>query len=195
MDLNNLKKVLGIGLLSAAAIANTPATAATGNVTVDVDLPTVLIMYYYSDIELDLDQASLGSWMVGATGVACGTDFCADSGDAGAYTVSGIGATNAVAVTGLATPDFEQTAMNIELQNIVGVRAIGCPTGVYDADYDVSGDAGIGAETDVPVTNIDGEDCSAAITTGNLDFDLNLANITPGATNVAATLAVTIVGI
>ncbi len=193
MDLKHLKKVLGIGLLSAGAIANTSATAATGNVAVNVDLPTVLIMYYYSDITLDLDQTALGGYMVGASGVACGTDWCNDNGSAGSVTVSNISANTTVPVTGLASPDFENTAMNIELQNIVGVRAIGCPNGTYDATYDVTGDAGITPETGTGVTNINTASCSAALTTGNLDFDLDLATITPGAMNVNATLAVTIV--
>ncbi len=196
MDLKTLKNAMGAGLLSAAAIASMPAHAATGQVDVDISLPTVLLMYYYSDIELNLDADALGNYMVGTSGSLCGapgSDFCG-SNTAGIVNVSGIGANTNVNGPGLNTPDFQNSTINFTLVNSVGVRAIGC-TNTYTADFDVTGDPGITPESDVAITAIDGVACTPNLTLGDLDFELDLGAITAGTTLVNATLDVTITGI
>ena len=96
MDLKNWKKALGAGLVSAAAIASPSAYAAQANVTIDVNVPGILVMYHYNTITLDLDQTALGTYLVGGTAVLCGTDFCDDQGNPAAIPVPAIAATTSV---------------------------------------------------------------------------------------------------
>lgn len=196
MDLNNIKKVMGVGLLTAAAITNSPAQAATGNVVVDVTFPTVLVMYYYSDIDLDFDQETLGSYLVGS-GSNCGGDWCNDQGNT-TFTVNSItGGTASVTPTAVGGPGLAATTLNIELVDVVGARAIGCgPTGDYDANFTVTGTAGIVAQaTPQAVGTLDGAQCSLALTTGTVDFDVDFDQLPAGSDTAQATVAVTVNGI
>ena len=195
MDVTTLKKACGVGLLAAAAFNNPAAYAAQGNIVVDVNLPTVLVMYYWSNIDLNLDQAALGGYLVGGTASACGTDFCDEQTTAQTVSVTTIGANTPVTVSALNDPGLAASTVTFDLQDVVGVRALGCPTGNYQATYDVSGDPGIVAATGQAVTNIDGAACSLAMTTGNVAFDVDFTALTAGATTATATLDVTIVGI
>ena len=197
MDLKTLKKAMGVGLLTAAAITTAPAHAADGQVDVDINLPTVLLMYYYSDIVLDIDADTLGNYMVGTNGSPCATsDYCG-SNSAGTVTVSGtMTASTDVVGPGLGGPDFQNSTATFNLVDSVGVRAIGCTT-PYAADYDVTDNGGAGAITaaaDVAITGIDGVACTPALLTGDLSFEVDFGLVPAGDTLVEATLDVTITG-
>lgn len=198
MDLGNLKKMFGVGLLTVAALTNSPAQAATGNVVVDVSFPTVLVMYYYSTIGIDIDQEALGQVI---TGVAsnCAGDWCVDEGDAGAFTINTgnlVGATATVTPTAVGAGGLANTVLNIVLEDVVGARAIGCgPSGVYDANYTVAGTPGVVAvATPQAVGTLDGASCSLTLETGSVNFDVDFDQLADNDT-AQATLAVTVNGI
>ena len=115
MDLKNWKKALGIGLVSAAAISSPAANAAQVTMTIDVDLPTILVMYHYNTITLALDQTALGNYLTTGVALACGADFCDDQGSPPAIAVSTISAnesvTQAVVDPGLANNSTQLTVV------------------------------------------------------------------------------------
>ena len=80
MDFSNWKRAVVASLVSAATFCGSSAYAAQANVTIDIDFPTILVMYHYNTITLDLDQTALGTYLVGGTAAACGADFCNDQG-------------------------------------------------------------------------------------------------------------------
>ena len=126
MDLkSNFKKVLGVWLLGAAAITNSTAYAAEASVQVDVNLPTVLVMYHYNTITLNLDETALGGYLVGGTAAACltGGDFCDDQGNPAPIDVTTIGATTTVNQAVVDNP-VAATDTDITLVDVVGVRAL-----------------------------------------------------------------------
>lgn len=194
MDLKTLKKVLGVGLLGAAAITTTTAHAAEATVTVDIDLPTVLVMYHYDTITLDLDQTALGNYLVGGTASAClsGGDLCDDQGNPGVINVTTVGATTTVNQA-VVDPGVGATDTDITLVDVVGVRALGCAT--YTAAYDDGGsDNGVDITDGTALAGIDGTACSFGMTTGDLSFNLDFDAIDGGATQVSAVFDVTITG-
>lgn len=193
MDMKTLKRACAVGLLSASTLVNPAAHAAQGSVNVDVLLPTVLVMYYYSDIDLDLDATALADYLTTGGSACAGGDFCDDQGAAGVQSVTTIGPTTTVTLAAPTDPYSGAPVVTFELENAVAVRALGCAT--YAADFDVSGtDDAVVAALDQPVANIDGSACSMGLTTGNLAFDLDFDLVDPGADTVSATLDVTITG-
>ncbi len=195
MDLKLLKKVLGVGLLGAAAITTSTAHAAEASVQVDIDLPTVLVMYHYNTITLDLDQTALGGYLVGGTAVACltGGDFCDDQGNPATINVATIGATTTINQA-VVDPGLGASDTDITLVDVVGVRALGCPT--YSASYaDGGSDNGVTIGASTAVAGIDSTACSFTMTTGDLTFNLDFEDIDAGATQVAAIFDVTITGV
>lgn len=189
MDLSHLRRACGVGLLTAAAFTNPTAHAANANVTVDINLPTVLVMYYYNTITLNLSQADLANYLA-ATAVPCAGDYCEDLGTATPVpgAITGGASTVPVAVSAAAPGT---TTVNFTLQDAVGVRALGCAT--YTANY-VSASAGPGVTiTNGPVAGIDGQACSFTMTTGDLAFDLDLGAVADN-TTVQAVFDVTVTG-
>jgi len=194
MDVRTLKRACGVGLLVATALTNPAANAANGSVDVNVNLPTVLIMYYYSTIDLNLDAAALAGYLtLGGAPCALGGDYCDDQGNPGAQSVTTIGPVTTVTLAAPTDPYGGSAPITFVLENAVAVRALGCAT--YDAGFDVTGDNGIVAAIDSPVTNIDTVGCSMTLTPGDLDFDLDFDLVDAAATTVSATLDVTITGI
>lgn len=194
MDLKPLKKVLGVGLLGAAAISSSSAYAAQAQVTVDVDLPTVLVMYHYDTINLVLDQGALGSYLVGGTASAClsGGDLCDDQGNPTTINVATIGATTTINQA-VADPGLGATDTTVTLVDVVGVRALGCAS--YTASYDDGGSGnGVTITNGTAVAGIDSNACSFTMTTGDLAFNLDFEDLDAGATQVAAVFDVTITG-
>lgn len=193
MDLKTLKKMLGAGLLGAAAITGTTAQAADASVTVDVDLPTVLVMYHYNTITLDLDQAALGGYLVGGTAAACATsDLCDDQGNPATINVSTIGATTTVNQA-VVDPGLGSTDTDITLVDVVGVRALGCAT--YTAAYNDGGsDNGVTITNGTALAGINGTACSFGMTTGDLTFNLDFNAVDDGVNQVSAIFDVTITG-
>ena len=195
MDLKSLKKVLGVGLLGAAAFTNSTAYAAEATVQVDVNLPTVLVMYHYNTITLDLDQTALGGYLVGGTAAACltGGDFCNVQLIPAAINVTTIGATTTVNQAVVDNP-VAATDTDITLVDVVGVRALGCST--YSASYDdgVSSN-GVTITNGTAVAGIDGQACSFGMTMGDLTFNLDFNSVDGGASSVSAVFDVTVTGV
>ena len=192
MDLKNWKKALVVGLASAAMCTSPSAFAAQANVTIDIDFPTILVMYHYNTITLDLDQTSLGTYLVGGTGpVACGADFCDDQGNPVTIVVPAITATTSV-TSAIVDPGLASTTTEFTIVDPVGVRALGCST--YSVTIvDASTDAGITVDTANSLTAIDGTGCTFAMTTGDLVFDVDFTSVT--ADPASAIFDVTITGI
>lgn len=191
MDLKNWKKALGIGLVSAAAISSPAANAAQVNVTVDVDLPTILVMYHYNTITLALDQTALGNYLVTGTALACGADFCDDQGSPATITVSTISANESV-TQAVVDPGLANNSTQFTVVDSVGVRALGCLT--YDVTVvDASTDSGVTVDTINSLAAIDGATCSFGLTTGDLVFDVAYDQIATD--TVSAVFDVTITGI
>ena len=191
MNLKNWKQVLGAGLVSAAAIVSPSSYAAQTNVTVDINLPTILVMYHYNTITLNLDQAALGNYLVGGTALACGTDFCDDQGNSAAIAVNVIAATNNI-TQAVVDPGLANTSATFTLVDSVGVRALGCST--YTATVvDASVDAGVVVDTATSLSAIDGSGCSALMTTGDLTFTVAFDQV--NANPVSAVFDVTITGV
>jgi len=195
MDVRTLKKACGVGLVAATALSNPAAHAATGSVNVDVNLPTVLVMYYFGNVTLNIDEAGLATYL-GAGGSDCTNGYCDAQPDPGPIDVLTLNATTNVPMPALNDPYTPggPGAVTFVLEDVVGVRALGC-TAPYSATYDVSGDAGIATATGVSVANIDGSACSMTLLTGDLSFDLDFDALAAGATTVNATLDVTITGV
>jgi len=195
MDLKPLKKVLGVGLLGAAAITNSTAHAAEASVQVDVNLPTVLVMYHYDTITLNLDQTALGGYLVGGTAGACtpAGDFCDDQGNPTAINVTTIGGTTTVNSPINDIP-LASTATDVTLVDVVGVRALGCTS--YSASYDGgASDNGVTIVNGSAVAGIDGQPCSFTMTSGDLSFNLDFDAVDGGTSTVSAIFDVTVTGV
>lgn len=193
MDLKLLKKMLGVGLLGAAAMTSTNAMAAQANVQIDVNLPTVLVMYHYDTITLDVSQAALADYLVGGTATVCGTGFC-DGQTGPTVAISTIGASNTI-VQPVGDPGPLATTVDFVMQDVVGVRAIGC-TAPYTATFvDGGSTTGVSLDASGSVGGIDGQPCSFSMQTGDLAFGIDFDAL-PAATSVAsAVFDVTIVGV
>ena len=50
MDFKNWKRALAMGLVSAATCTSPSAFAAQANVAIDIDFPTILVMYHHNTI-------------------------------------------------------------------------------------------------------------------------------------------------
>lgn len=195
MDVTTLKRACGVGLLAATALTNPVAHAANGSVNVDVNLPTVLVMYYFSNVTLNVDEAGLATYL-GAGGIACAGDYCDAQPDPGAIDVLSVTATTNVPMPALNDPyGAGPGAVTFVLQDVVGVRALGC-TAPYSATYDVGGgDPAVTQVAGLTVANINGVACSMNLLTGDLAFDLDFDAVPAGATSVNAVLDVTITGV
>lgn len=190
MDFGNWKRVVIASLVSAATFSGSSAYAAQANVTIDIDFPTILVMYHYNTITLDLDQTALGTYLVGGTAVACGADFCDDQGNA-TIAVPAIAATTSVTAA-VVDPGLANTTTEFTIVDPVGVRALGCST--YSVTVvDASADAGITVDTANSLSAIDGTGCTFALTTGDLIFDVDFGLV--AADPASAVFDVTITGI
>ena len=196
MDLKStFKKVLGVGLLGTAAITNSTAYAADASVNVDVDLPTVLVMYHYDTFTLNILESGLAGFLVGGTATACagGTDFCDNQLNPATIDVSTVAATTTV-TQAVTDPGLGATDTDILLEDVVGVRALGCSA--YSASYSDGGsDTGVTIGAATSLSGIDTLPCSFGMTTGDLQFNLDFQNVTAGATSVRAVFDVTVTGV
>jgi hypothetical protein len=194
MDLkSNFKKVLGVGLLGAAAVTNSTAYAADASVQVDIALPTVLVMYHYDTINLNVLETGLADFLVGGSATACsGSDYCEALPNPATVDVSVLNPTTNVNSIGVTDPGGGVLDTDIVLEDVVGVRALGCST--YNASYtDGGSEDGITITTGA-ITDIDSQSCTFGMTTGDLQFNLDFNEVTAGATSVQAVFDVTITG-
>jgi hypothetical protein len=195
MDLKSLKKVLGVGLLGAAAITNSTAYAADASVQVDVNLPTVLVMYHYDTITLNVLESGLADFLVGGSAGACagGVDYCDNQTNPGSVDVTVLDPTTNVTGIAVTDPGLGITDTDIVLEDVVGVRALGCDT--YNASYSDGGsEDGITIGASTSLAGINGVGCSFGMITGDLQFNLDFGAVAAGATSVQAVFDVTITG-
>ena len=191
MDFGNWKRVVIASLMSAATFSGFSVYAAQANVTIDIDFPTILVMYHYNTITLDLDQTALGTYLVGLTAVACGADFCDDQGNPLTIPVPAIAATTSV-TSAVVDPGLANTTTEFTIVDPVGVRALGC-TAYAVTVVDASSNAGITVDTANSLSAIDGTGCTFALTTGDLIFDVDFGLV--DADPASAVFDVTITGI
>ena len=193
MDLKFIKKVIGVALLGAAAMTSTNAMAAQANVQIDVDLPTVLVMYHYDTITLDITQAAMADYLVGGTATTCGTGYC-DEQTGSTVTISSLSGSNTI-LQPVGDPGPLATTVDFTMQDVVGVRAIGC-TAPYTATYvDGGSTAGVTLDASLSVDGIDGLPCSFAMQTGDLSFEIDFDALPAATSTASAIFDVTITGV
>jgi hypothetical protein len=163
--------------------------AQTTQLALRVVMPGFLLLYHPDRINIDL-RASAVAGLLGAT-ASCGLDGCLDLG-ARDLTLTSAGQALNVGVDGAAEP--VSTVQTITLRNAVGARATGCPGDTYStASYQIiSATGGIGLSNG-PVTGIANQPCGLDLRTGDLSFELDLAQAT--GTTGSATIQITVTGI
>lgn len=179
---NTIKKTLMSSAVALAMVSGSSANAATLNVDVDVTLPSVVILYAYTDIDLTVAADQLGPLL----DTACTADDCAIDELATTGTLATLGTVDldigtAISPTVGANP-------TITIDNSWGVRGIGFTS------YDESVAAAAGNE----VTNLAIEDLGAptlATQTGSVSFDIDLADPDPNSNGIVeANYTITVVG-
>ncbi|HEY5644538.1 MAG TPA: hypothetical protein VIS76_01225 [Pseudomonadales bacterium] len=157
--------------------------------SVEVGMPGFLLLYHPSQIQIDLRATAIAG-ALGAT-TACGEDGCVDLGSR-TVSVSAIGSPIAVGLD--SAVGAVATLQTITLQNAVGARATGCATGTYQtATYEVLNGTGGIQPGFGPISGIQGVACGLDLSTGDLQFDLDLnQTMSAGAT---ATIQITVTGI
>ncbi len=175
--MNYLKRTaLTFGLLPAFMAA--PVTnAASLDVDVDIDLPNVVILYGYTDIDLTMAADQFGPLLDSN----CTTDDCA-VGDNTPKT----GEINAGLVDLAFTNNAAGTNPTITLDNSWGVRSFGY-TSLQPSIVDNGSDASVGNLAIEQITTP-----SPTLQTGSVSFDLDLSQITTD--NVSASYTITVVG-
>lgn len=189
MDVTNWRKALGIGALCAASFGSPTAYAAQADITVDLNFPSLLIMYHYATIDLDLDQTALGNYLFGA----CAGGDCTSSEGTRTEPVAAIGAATAVSVDITADAGgLTNSTAEFTLQDAVGVRGLGCTSYAVTVLEDAATSAGVDVDT-TSLGDIDGTGCTLALTTGDLVFDVDFTQVS--GTTASAVFDVTITSI
>ena len=176
----SFKTLAGAGLIGAMAASAPAAHAADATITVDVDFPTVLVMYHFSQIDLTVADQAVADFLTGGTASDCTAGFCDDQ---GTFTAPS-DITDLTAATADAGLDDTNPALNtvppsvdFSVSNAVGVRALGCSTYGVTVTENAGTSAGVTVDTG-SLSDIDGSSCSLSMTTGSLDFSVDLATIT-----------------
>ena len=178
---NTLKNVLGAGLLAGLCAVAPLGHAATATTTIDVNFPSVVVMYHYDTITLQVDQTALANYMAGGA-AACGGDFCDNL--TGTLDLTGSPVTDLsgapVSVDANVNPPAPPaTAVPVTVQNAVGVRALGCST--YTATVtDGGSDVSMTVDTVNSLSTIDGAGCSLGLALGDLIFTMDVSQVTGG---------------
>ena len=181
MDAYRCLKTFSVLAVLALALFASPARAATvtGDVSIEFDFPPLLILYYYSSMDVTIDADDLVT-LLGA-----------GPGDQGSKSGSTVGATVDM---GLSDPgDVASTNVTLDLQNTWAIRSVGGTTTVSASLLGgtptvLSGPAGASIDIDtvapsptsVPATGFLG------FALGDLSMDLDLASATSQGTYTAA---------
>ena len=185
--MKNVRKLLGVMLFSGCLATGQTAYAASATVTVDFDLPTIIVMYHYSTVDVTVSQAVLGGFLSG--GALCGVDRCEDLGTSAMLTLAALSGSVDAGVDD--TYALANTTATVTVQNAVGVRALGCTT--YTGSY-IGGVSDPGVTiTAGPLVGINTLPCSMTMTTGDLAFDVDFTAVTTDP--VSAVFDVTIAGV
>ena len=163
--------------------------AQTTQMTLQVGMPSMTLLYHPDRVEIDLRATAIAA-LFGAT-TSCGSDGCLDLG-ARTIAVSNLSQPVAFDVAG-AVPAIN-TQQTITLRNAVGARATGCVGNSYSgASYQVVAATG-GIQTGSgSITGLAGASCGLDLRTGDLSFDLDLAQA--AGTSASATIQITVTGI
>ncbi len=185
--MKRLRKLITIALFSGCLAGGQSAYAANATVTVDFDLPTILVMYHYSTVDVTVSQAVLGGFLSG--GILCGVDRCEDLLTSATLTLPALSGSVDAGIDD--TLLLAATTATVTVQNAVGVRALGCTT--YTGSY-IGGlsDPGV-TITAGPLVGIDTLPCSMTMTMGDLAFDVDFTAVTTDP--VSAVFDVTIAGV
>jgi hypothetical protein len=174
--MKNFKRALVTGLAVGAFLTGQTAHAAQADVTIDIDLPTVLIMYHFGTIDLSVSQAVLADFFTGGSTTTCSGDECESQGDVDLGAIADLGAATVTTTLSNTNPALAgSTTATVTVQNAVGVRAFGCSTYAVTV-VDDSTDAGVDVD-ETSLSDIDGSGCSLSMTTGDLAFDLDFTSI------------------
>lgn len=169
------RTALAFGLLPAVMAA--PATnAATMDVDVDIDFPSVVILYAYTDIDLTMAADQIGPLLDSN----CTTDDCSVANNT---TQTGTIDTNGNVDLQI-TNNASSSNATVTLQNSWGVRSFGTAS-LSPTITDNGSDAGVENLAIEQITTP-----SAAMQTGWVSFDLNLANISTNSVNARYTIEV-----
>ncbi len=157
--------------------------------SVELDMPGFLLLYHHSQIQIDLRATAIAG-ALGAT-TACGADGCVDLGNL-VLPVATLGAPIPVGVD--AAVGAVNTIQTVTLRDAVGARATGCVTGSYDtATYNVLNVTGGIQPGSGPIGGLQGSPCSLNLSTGDLQFDMDLNQA--ATTGASATIQITVTGI
>lgn len=178
-----------LGTVEASVEQIGPGITQTLQLTLEVNMPSVLVLYHPTQIDIDVQPSALAA-ALGAD-ASCGTGYCMDAGNQ-SVTVSNL-SLPVVLNIGASVPPL--TTRTITLNDAVGARATGCGGGVYDtATYQILNPTG-GIQTgNGVISGIQSSPCGLDLRTGDLAFDLDL-NAIDSAINASATIQITIVGL
>ncbi len=191
-----VRSIAAAGALASLLVAAPSAYAAQATTTVEVNFPTVLVMYHYDTIQLDVTSAALANFITGGSAVACAGDSCESLGtlDLTGSAISDLSAATVDALVSDTNPALNggTTSATFTVENAVGVRALGCAT------YSAAAAAGAGNDAAVTISatslaDIDGSACGLAMTVGDLVFDVDISAVT--GTTVNAVFDVTVTGV
>ncbi len=168
-----------------------PGTIQTLQLSLDINMPSVLLLYHHSQINIDVQPAALAG-ALGATS-GCGAGFCLDAGNQSAA-ILGISPSVPVAIDiGASVPAV--MTRTITLNEAVGTRATGCAGGVYStASFQILNPLGGIQAGSGTITEIQNSACGFDLRTGDLSFDLDLNSIS-AISNASATIQITVVGL
>ena len=193
MQLRNLKRALYAAMVAAplAMLQATPGQAATANTTISIDFPSILILYTYDNIELEVSEAGLGGALEGSGTVSCtGSDCRSAQGDrdltGSLLSLDGADVVDATIGTPVGSLP---SGIGVTIENAYGARCLGCSAGTYAVTLTDGGNsAAIGTfTTTAPAVN------GLTLATGDLSFEVDLGSLT-AAGAVSETVTITVVG-
>ena len=158
---------------------------------VRVDMPGMLLLYHYSQIDVNLDATALA----GALGAnrACSGGFCMDVGSRilPVSNLSGPIALNVAADAGMVDP-----VQTITLRDAIAVRATGCAGDRYDtASYQILNVVGGVQPASGVISGIQSAPCGLDLRSGDLSFDLDLTQADAVTGSASATIQITVTGL
>lgn len=175
-----LKKSVVAAGLAAALFTISPAKSASLNVDTDVTIPDVLILYAYTDIDLQFAAGEFASLLDGS----CATDDCAS-----ALTAAEAGTiTSGVANLDIAS-DLAGTTSSITIQNSWAVRGLGY--GTFNASVTDNGSES--AVSGLAVSPTTGKPSMTA-TPGDVSFDIDLTSTDLDDGLIEANYTITVTG-
>ena len=177
--MNILKKSIVAAVLAASFIFASSSKAAKLDVNVDVNLPNVLILYAYTDIDLTYTAGEFAS-LLGCTAEDCTSALTTPK--------SGTISSNAVDL-GIASDLSTMGSTTITLQNSWAVRGLGY--GTFKAS--IADNASESAVSNLDITPSTGTPSMAA-TTGDVSFDIDLASSDLDDGTVTANYTITVTG-